>query len=160
MNDSSERAANAIAVLTADHRQVQEWFTEFQCTHSLMREEALALDICNAIRMHAEIDEEIFYPAFLAATHEEYKHHQAMLEHQAMRDLIDEIEHAGPTEDVFFAKVHVLCDMFTHHVKEEEKSRGIFFEAQHSPLDLEALGHSIQARKSQLKDAAVAREFS
>ena len=119
-----------------------------------MREETLALDICNAIRMHAEIDEEIFYPAFLEATHEEYKHHQAMEEHQAMRDLIDEIERAGPTEDVFFAKVHVLCDMFTHHVKEEEKSRGIFFEVQQSPLDLDALGHSIQARKSQLLSLA------
>lgn len=154
MDHTGERAANAIAVLTADHRQVQEWFAEFQSTNSLMREETLALDICNAIRMHAEIDEEIFYPAFLEATHEEYKHHQAMEEHQAMRDLIDEIEHAGPTEDVFFAKVHVLCDMFTHHVKEEEKSRGIFFEVQQSPLDLDALGHSIQARKSQLLSLA------
>jgi hemerythrin superfamily protein len=160
MNHSGERAANAIAVLTADHRQVQEWFTEFQSSHSLMREETLALDICNAIRMHAEIDEEIFYPAFLEATHEDYKHHLAMEEHQAMRELIDEIEHAGPTEDVFFAKVHVLCDMFTHHVKEEEKSRGIFFEVQQSPLDLDALGHTIQARKSQLMNASIAREFS
>jgi hypothetical protein len=159
MNHSGERAANAIAVLTADHRQVQEWFAEFQGTNSLMREEALALDICTAIRMHAEIDEEIFYPAFLEATHEEYKHHQAMEEHQAMRDLIDEIERAGPTEDVFFAKVHVLCDMFTHHVKEEEKSRGIFFEVQQSPLDLDALGRSIQARKSQLTNASIAQEF-
>jgi hypothetical protein len=160
MADTGERAANAIAVLTADHRQVQAWFAEFQCTNSLMREETLALDICNAIRMHAEIDEEIFYPAFLAATHEEYKHHEAMQEHQAMRDLINEIEHAGPTEDVFFAKVHVLCEMFTHHVGEEEKSRGIFFEMQRSPLDLDALGKSIQARKSQLVDASGARELS
>jgi hypothetical protein len=160
MNDSDDRAANAIAVLTADHRQVQEWFAEFQSTRSLTREETLALDICNAIRMHAEIDEKIFYPAFLEATHEEYKHHQAMEEHQAMRDLIDEIERAGPTEDVFFAKVHVLCDMFTHHVKEEEKSRGIFFELQQSPLDLDALGQSIQARKSQLMHASGAQGFS
>jgi hemerythrin superfamily protein len=160
MNHSGGRAANAIAVLTADHRQVQAWFAEFQCTNSLMREEALALDICNAIRMHAEIDEEIFYPAFLEATHEEYKHHQAMEERQAMRDLIGEIERAGPTEDVFFAKVHVLCDMFTQHVKEEEKSRGIFFEVQQSPLDLEALGHSIQARKSQLMNASLHEESS
>jgi hypothetical protein len=160
MDHSGERAANAIAVLTADHRQVQEWFAEFQRPHSLMREEMLALDICNAIRMHAEIDEEIFYPAFLEATHGEYKHHQAMEEHQAMRDLIDEIERAGPTEDVFFAKVHVLCDMFAHHVKEEEKSRGIFFEVQQSPLDLDALGHSIQARKSQLMNASGAQGFS
>src|ERR1700744_685555 len=106
MQQSGEQAANAIAVLTAGHRQVQELLEEFHNTNSLMREETLALDICNAIRMHAEIDEEIFYPAFLEATHEEYKHHQAMEEHQAMRDLIDEIEHAGPTEDVFFAKVH------------------------------------------------------
>jgi hypothetical protein len=146
-------SSNAITVLTADHRQVQQWFTEFQSTGSLVREESLALDICRAIRVHAEIDEDIFYPAFLEATHEQYKHQEAMREHEAMRDLIGEIERAGPTEDMFFAKVHVLCEMFTHHVKEEEKQRGIFFTAQHSALDLEALGSSIQARKSQLVEA-------
>jgi hypothetical protein len=158
MNYSSERGVNAIAVLTADHRQVQQWFTEFQSTNSLMREEALALDICSAIRMHAEIDEEIFYPAFLEATHQQYKHQEAMQEHQAMRDLIGEIEHAGSTEDMFFAKVHVLCDMFTHHVKEEEKTHGIFFDAQHSALDLDALGNTIQTRKSQLLESGATRE--
>ena len=144
---------DAIAVLTADHRQVQQWFSEFQATNSLLREEALALDICDAIRVHAEIDEEIFYPAFLQATREEYKHREAMEAHEAMRSLIAEIERAGPTEDMFFAKVHVLYEMFEHHVKEEEKARGIFFDAQHSPLDLDALGSSIQARKSQLLQA-------
>jgi hypothetical protein len=146
-------ALDAIAVLTADHRQVQKWFTEFQSTNSLAGEETLALDICNAIRVHADIDEEIFYPAFLEATHEQYKHQEAMREHEAMRELINEIEHAGPTEDMFFAKVHVLCDLFTHHVTEEEKARGIFFDAQHSALDLDALGGTIQARKSELLES-------
>jgi hypothetical protein len=153
MNASEGRPADAIAVLTADHRQVQDRFTEFQTTNSMMREEALAFEICDAIRIHAEIDEQIFYPAYLEATHEDYKHHEAMQEHRAMRDLMGEIEHAGPTEDMFFAKVHVLCEMFMHHVREEEKARGIFFEAQHSPLDLGALGSTIQARKSQLMEA-------
>jgi hypothetical protein len=156
MKDSEARPADAIAVLKADHRQVQDRFTEFQSTNSLMREEALAFEICDAIRMHAEIDENIFYPAFLEATHEEYKHQEAMQDHQAMRDLMNEIDHAGPTEDMFFAKVHVLCEMFEHHVKEEEKVRGIFFEAQHSPLDLDALGSTIQARKSQLMEQVAA----
>jgi hypothetical protein len=154
MNDADGRTADAIAVLKADHRQVQDRFTEFQSTNSMMREAALAFEICDAIRMHAELDENIFYPAFLEATHEDYKHQEAMQEHQAMRDLMDEIDHAGPTEDMFFAKVHVLCEMFAHHVKEEEKVHGIFFEAQHSPLDLDALGSTIQARKSQLLEAA------
>jgi hypothetical protein len=156
MKDSEDRPADAIAVLKADHRQVQERFAEFQSTNSLMREEALAFEICDAIRMHAEIDENIFYPAFLEATHERYKHQEAMQDHQAMRDLMNEIDHAGPTEDMFFAKVHVLCEMFAHHVKEEEKVRGIFFEAQNSRLDLHALGSSIQARKSQLMQAGAA----
>jgi hypothetical protein len=155
MTSSTAGAASpdAIAVLTADHRQVQQWFSEFQSTNSLPQEEALALDICNAIRVHAEIDEQIFYPAFLEATREQYKHQEAMREHEAMRSLINEIEHAGSTEDMFFAKVHVLCDLFTHHVKEEEKAHGIFFDAQHSALDLNALGGTIQARKSELLEA-------
>jgi hemerythrin superfamily protein len=153
MNTSTQEVADAIALLTADHRRVQQWFSEFQSNNSLLGEQTLAQEICSAIRVHADIDEQVFYPAFLQATHEDYKHQEAMREHEAMRDLINEIEHAGPTEDMFFAKVHVLCDMFSHHVKEEEKVRGIFFEAQHSALDLTALGHSIQARKSQLLEA-------
>ena len=120
-----------------------------------MREEALAFEICDAIRMHAEIDEDIFYPAFLEATHEEYKHQEAMQDHQAMRDLMNEIDHAGPTEDMFFAKVHVLCEMFAHHVKRSKKKPAAFSSKRSiSPLDLDALeAPTIQARKAQLMAA-------
>jgi hypothetical protein len=146
---------DAIAVLTADHRQLEHWFSEFQSTKSLLREEELAYEICAAIRIHMELDQEIFYPAVLEATHQEYRHEQAMGEHDAMRDLITEIERTGPTEDMFFAKVHVLCEMFSQHVNQEEKSRGVFFEACHSTLDLDMLGGSIVKRKSQLLRAGV-----
>lgn len=145
---ASRSGADAIALLTEDHRRVQQWFTQFQSNNSLLGEQALAHEICTAIRTHADIDEKLFYPALLEATREQYKHHEAMRDHEAMRGLIDEIERAGATEDMFFAKVHVLCDMFEHHVKEEEKVRGIFFDAQHSALDLKALGSSIQALKA------------
>src|SRR6201996_1609143 len=121
MNQPELPGGNAISLLTADHRLVERWFAEFQDTTSMIREEELAYQICNAIRIHTEVDEEIFYPAYLQATDDAYKHHAAMLEHEAMRELIDEIERAGPTEEMFFAKIHVLCEMFRHHVKEEEK---------------------------------------
>ena len=144
--------SNAISLLTADHRKVERWFAEFQDTTSMSREKDLALDICAAIRIHTEIDREIFYPAFLEATADQYKHHAAIVEEEAINDLIAEIERSSPTEEMFFGKVHVLCEMFNHHVAEEEKARGIFAAAQRSKMDLNAIGTALLRRQSQLNE--------
>jgi hemerythrin superfamily protein len=60
--------ADAIALLKADHRQVEEWFEEFEAARTSNRKQELAGKICAALRVHATIEEEIFYPAFYEAT--------------------------------------------------------------------------------------------
>jgi hypothetical protein len=142
--------SDAISQLTAEHRQVERWFSEFQATTSMVREEDLAFNICNAIRIHLRIDQEVFYPAYLRSTGDEYRHDAAMNEHQYMLELIDEIERSGPTEDVFFAKIHVLCSLFAAHVHGEEKAQGVFNEAQHAPIDLHVLGDELTKSRSRL----------
>ena len=62
------RSADAIALLKADHRQVAKWFAEFDKARNGDRKEKLAAQICRALRVHTTIEEEIFYPAFIAAT--------------------------------------------------------------------------------------------
>jgi hemerythrin superfamily protein len=145
---------DAIALLKADHRQVETWFEQFEHSRSADRKQALATKICNALKVHTEIEEEIFYPAFLAATKDADMHHEAVVEHDGAKKLIAEIQASSPRDDYFDAKVKVLSEMIKHHVKEEEQPGGMFAEARKSDMDLEQLGRELKARKMELEDQA------
>jgi hypothetical protein len=148
---SAPRApTDAIAVLKADHRQVEKWFEQFESSRSDDKKQTLARDICQALTVHASIEEEIFYPAFLEVTEEEDIHHEAEVEHDGAKKLIAQIEGSGPQDEYFDAKVKVLSEMIKHHVKEEEKRDGMFAKAGQSEMDLEGLGEQLAARKAEL----------
>jgi len=150
---SPGRSQDAIALLKADHRQVEEWFGQFEKARNDERKQELASKICKALEVHTTIEEEIFYPAFLQATEDLKLHHEAAIEHDAAKKLIAEIEASSPDDEYFDAKVKVLSEMIKHHVKEEEQPGGMFAEARKSDMDLEALGERMAARKAELKAA-------
>jgi hemerythrin superfamily protein len=141
---------DAIALLKADHRQVEEWFDAFESTKSSSRKQKLAQSICLALTVHTMIEEEVFYPAFIEATDDKDLHHEAVIEHAGAKKLIAEIEQSGPDDEYFDAKVTVLSEMIKHHVKEEEQRDGMFAEARKSEMDLVALGAKMAERKAQL----------
>jgi Hemerythrin HHE cation binding domain len=141
---------DAIALLKADHRQVEEWFKQFESTRSEGRKESLAQKVCQALKVHTQIEEEIFYPAFLEATEDKDTHHEAEVEHDGAKKLIAEIESAGPQDDYYDARMKVLSEMIKHHVNEEEQRGGMFAEARKSGMDLKSLGEQLAARKAEL----------
>jgi hypothetical protein len=145
---------DAIALLKADHREVTGWFAQFGKAKSKSRKQALAEKICRALKVHTKVEEEIFYPAFLVATRDKDKHHEAEVEHAGAKRLIAEIEAANPEDDYFDAKVKVLAEMIKHHVKEEERPGGMFSEARKSNMDLDDLGERLKVRKQQLQSNA------
>ena len=145
---------DAIALLKGDHRQVEQWFEQFESTRSDERKKKLAQQICQALKVHTEIEAEIFYPAFLEATEDKDTHHEAEVEHEGAKKLIAEIESSGPDDDYYDAKVKVLSEMIKHHVKEEEQRGGMFAEARDSNMDLKTLGAQLAARKSELMASA------
>ena len=145
---------DAISLLKADHRQVEGWFSQFEKTRSADRKLELAQNICKALTVHTEIEEEIFYPAFLEATEDKDMHHEAAVEHDGAKKLIAQIEASSPSDDYYDAKVKVLSEMIKHHVKEEEQRDGMFAEARQSEMDLKALGEQMAARKAELMGAA------
>jgi hemerythrin superfamily protein len=149
---------DAIALLKSDHRQVEEWFAQFESARSQERKEKLALQCCQALTVHAQIEEEIFYPAFLEATEEKDIHHEAEVEHEGAKRLIAEIEASQPDDDYYDAKVTVLSEMIKHHVKEEEQRDGMFAKARKSDMDLKALGEKLAARKAALMGAEAEEE--
>ena len=149
---SRSRGGNdAIALLKADHRQVEQWFGQFEKARDDQRKLELATSICNALKIHTMIEEELFYPAFIEATEEEDIHHEAIVEHDGAKKLIAEIEASGPDDDFYDAKVTVLSEMIKHHVKEEEQPGGMFAEARKAGMDLAALGEQLAARKAELE---------
>jgi len=150
-SNKSSPTADAIALLKADHRQVEGWFAQFAKTRATARKQQLAAQICAALRVHTTIEEEIFYPAFLEATADKDMHHEAVVEHDGAKSLIAEIEGMRADDDYFDAKVTVLSEMIKHHVKEEEQPGGMFAEAKKSDMDLKELGAEMRARKSDLQ---------
>jgi len=145
------RGTDAVALLKADHRQVEQLFAQFEKARDDQRKLELATSICNALKVHTMIEEEIFYPAFLEAAEDEDIHHEAIVEHDGAKKLIAEIEASGPDDDFYDAKVTVLSEMIKHHVKEEEQPGGMFAEARKARMDLAALGEQLAARKAELE---------
>jgi hemerythrin superfamily protein len=150
---AAPKSQDAVALLKADHRQVEEWFEQFEKARDDNRKQTLATKICNALKVHTTIEEEIFYPAFLEATDDKDMHHEAEIEHDGAKKLIAQIEASGPDDDYYDSKVKVLSEMIKHHVKEEEQPGGMFAEARKSDMDLAALGEQMAQRKSELEDS-------
>lgn len=145
------KVPDAVTLLKADHKQVKEWFEQFEKSRSGAKKKQLATNICTALTVHAKVEEEIFYPAFLAATKDKDMHHEAIIEHDGAKKLIAEIEGSDPSDDYYDSKVHVLSEMIKHHVKEEEQKDGMFAEAKQSKkMDLTALGAQLFERKQAL----------
>ncbi|MFZ2031697.1 MAG: hemerythrin domain-containing protein [Vitreimonas sp.] len=149
---SSRKSASqdAIALLKADHREVEGWFDDFEKTNSDSKKQKLADQICTALEIHTEIEEEIFYPACREAGIEEDMMDEADVEHDGAKKLIAEIEDGRAGDDHWDAKVHVLGEMIKHHVKEEEQKDGMFAKAKKADLDLKELGEQLSARKKAL----------
>jgi hemerythrin superfamily protein len=151
---SAKQEIDAIQLLKADHREVEGWFEEFEKSRSDSKKEKLAHKICTALTVHTQIEEEIFYPAFLEATGEEDLNDEAYVEHDGAKKLIAEIEAGTPESDKWEAKVTVLSEMIKHHVHEEEMRDGMFAKAKKSGMDLEDLGMRMAARKKELMRTA------
>jgi hemerythrin superfamily protein len=153
---SRSKPVDAIALLKADHRQVEAWFSQFAKSKSKQKKQQLATNICDALTVHTTIEEEIFYPAFIEATGDKDMHHEAVVEHAGAKSLIAEIQAMSPDDDYYDAKVTVLSEMIKHHVKEEEQPGGMFAEAKKSDLDLRDLGEQLLVRKQELQASAQA----
>jgi hemerythrin-like domain-containing protein len=142
---------DALQLLREDHREVQQWFKAFEKTDDDAEKQRLAAAICSALVVHAQIEEEIFYPAAYDALEDNDLLDEAEVEHQSAKQLIAEIAAMRVGEALFDAKVKVLGEYVNHHIREEENE--LFPECRDSDMDLKALGTAMQARKQELMGA-------
>lgn len=143
---------DAVDVLMADHREAEEVFEAFEKAKGAERKKALADKVCLALKVHMQVEEEIFYPESREAGVEGDDLDEGIAEHDAAKNLIAEIEGMKPGDDLYDAKVHVLSEEIEHHVKEEEEEGGIFAQARKKEgLDLNEMATRIKARMEALK---------
>ena len=151
-NKPAAAPKDAVALLKADHVAVSQLFAEYEKTRSATHKKALVAQICTALSVHAQIEEEIFYPAVKAALKDKLLVPEATVEHAGVKDLIAQLKGLEPDGELYDAKVKVLSEYVKHHVKEEQNE--MFPKAKASSLDMAELGARMAARKDDLMDQA------
>ena len=151
-NASAEtKSQDAIALLMTDHKKVKKLFADFKKlkdSGSSEEKSAVVEQICNELKVHAEIEEEIFYPAVREAIDDSDLMDEALVEHAGAKELIAQLEDADPDEELYDAKVTVLGEQIDHHVGEEEGD--MFSKAKRAKVDTSALGEQMLERKKTL----------
>ena len=142
----------ATAILRADHKLVSGLFAEFEKAQSSDRKRRLAEQICMELTVHAQIEEEIFYPAVKDVLKKEGDDElvpEATVEHQSLKQLFEDIKGTEVDDELFDARVKVLGEYVKHHVKEEQNE--IFPKVRESELDMVELGAMLMQRKQELQ---------
>ena len=139
---------DATALLRADHKRVGYLFEDYEKTQSTAKKKQLVAQICSELTIHAQVEEEIFYPAVKRALKDKELIPEATVEHASLKALIAQVDGVEPDGELFDAKIKVLGEYVDHHVKEEQNE--MFPKAKASDLDLTTLGAQIVERKAEL----------
>lgn len=152
MTKTMTKKYDAVDLLDADHVAVKKLFAAYRklCHGDAPAEERreLAAQICKELTVHAQIEEEIFYPEVREAIDGNTLLDEAEVEHATAKDLIRQISEMSPDDDLYDARVAVLGEYIDHHVKEEREV--IFVKARKSRLDLVAMADELSQRKMEL----------
>jgi hemerythrin-like domain-containing protein len=142
----------ALELLISDHRKVERLFDRYEEEKDGDEEakQQLCERICNELKVHAQVEEEIFYPWAREQLDEGELVEEALVEHQSAKDLIAQIEGAGQMDESLDAKVKVLSEYIKHHVNEEENEMFPKLRGEHEALD--ELGQELAARKAELME--------
>lgn len=145
---SSSKAQDATLLLKTDHELVSDLFAEYEEADSVKEKKQIAEQICNELTVHAQIEEEIFYPAVKKALKDKELIPEATVEHATLKSLVAQVEDEEPGGEMFDAKIKVMQEYVKHHVKEEQNE--IFPKAKSTDLDMEELGAKLAKRKEEL----------
>jgi hemerythrin superfamily protein len=145
------RATDATVLLRADHKRVSDLFEQYESARSQAKKKSLVALICTELTVHAQVEEEIFYPAVKAALKDKELVPEATVEHATLKELIAQVRDKEPDGEMFDAKIQVMSEYVKHHVKEEQNE--MFPKARASKLDLNDLGERIAARKQELMES-------
>jgi len=150
MSKATGKPLDAIKLLKEDHEYVKKALRTFEKMdhgdHAALK--GLVSQVCTALKAHAQVEEELFYPAARKAIKDPDLMNEAEIEHDSAKSLIRRLERMKPDDPKYVATFTVLGEYVKHHVKEEESE--IFPKARRRKLNLKRLGDRLMARKIQL----------
>jgi hemerythrin superfamily protein len=146
----TKTTVDAIDLLKQDHDKVEKAFKQFE---KMDRQEGdacrqLVQTVCEDLKVHTTVEEEIFYPALRELIEDEDLMNEAAVEHETASMLIDQLDSMSPDDPNYYATFTVLGEYVRHHIKEEQGE--MFPAAKRAKVDLAALGERIRARKEEL----------
>ncbi|VCU70913.1 hypothetical protein PIGHUM_02993 [Pigmentiphaga humi] len=146
----------ALSLLLDDHRHAKRLFKQFESVRGMQEKKQIAMEVCQALEVHTQIEEELFYPKIRADGGEKFADllDEAKVEHASAKDLIAQIQRAGTADELFEAKVKVLSEYIAHHVSEEEEE--LFPKVIAKKIDLKELAEEMAARREELMETALA----
>src|SRR5437870_729629 len=145
---------HAIAILKKDHDTVKALFDDFEKAEKTAAREKIIDQAVTALKIHAVLEEEIFYPTVRAHVGTKVMN-EADEEHHVAKVLITELDR-GANSDHRDAKFNVLAESVRHHIKEEENE--MLPKAKELDIDFEALGQRMLDRKAELKKDGVPKD--
>ena len=145
---------NAIEMLKSDHQKVKSLFAQFEKAKDTRSKRKIVKEAISELKVHATIEEEIFYPPVRKEIDDAKMMNEANEEHHVAKLLIAELDAMKGSEDQYEAKFIVLAENVRHHIKEEEKE--MFPKVKKAKIDLEALGNKMSQRKKALMMQGVA----
>jgi flagellar hook-basal body complex protein FliE len=148
-------AQDVLELLKEDHKKVNKMFEQFEKMKENEDEDQEAKQLlvetaCAELTIHAQVEEELFYPALREAIDDEDMLDEAEVEHNTAKQLITELAAMQPGDELYDAKFTVLGEYVKHHVQEEEKE--MFQKAKKAKLDLVAMAEQVMERKMELRD--------
>jgi len=150
MAKSKAKATGAIELLKEQHDKVKKAFKAFEKIdrEDTEAQQQLVQSVCEDLKVHTTLEEELFYPAAREAIDDEDILNEAQVEHETAKMLIEQLENMGPEDPNFHATFTVLGEYVMHHAKEEEGE--MFPEVKKTDLDLEELGSRMRSRMQAL----------
>jgi len=150
MKSRTKTTVDAIDLLKQDHDKVERAFKQFEKMdrHDADACRRLIRSVCEELKVHTALEEEVFYPALRQAIDDQDLMNEAAVEHETAKMLIEQLDNMAADDPSYYATFTVLGEYVRHHVKEEQGE--MFPEAKKSKLDLAALGERMRARKDEL----------
>jgi hemerythrin superfamily protein len=145
---SGSRQPEAIAMLIEDHQKVQKLFKQFEKAESQQQKSDIAEQACNELTVHAELEEQVFYPAVREAIDETDLLDEAEVEHNVAKELIEKLKGMDSADEEYAATFTVLGEYVNHHITEEQDE--LFPKVKKAGLDMEALAAEMAEKKQEL----------
>lgn len=140
---------DAVTLLDDDHNEAIRLIEQYKAAHDARRQQLLASELSQALLVHMQIEEEIFYPAFQRATGDQELLKDANKEHAEARELLAKIAADRQNARLMLE----LEDALLHHINDEREK--MFPKARATRgMDLETLGQQLEARKTELMAVA------